>query len=277
MGVENLNSIIRTLEPSNVNTFSRIIIDGSNLIIHRLSHFLASLKKDFPLTIWNSINANILFQTQFIIEHVINDIHEYIMSLKQSYSVIDVYIVFDPKKTPEYMISGDMLDITTTYQKLSKSPYITRFMSQEELDNNLTVSYNIKSDEQESRKKYQNKQSIIDSRLAEFDLLHNSYQKLTDEQIDTLKQIFMQSYYYCIPSDLFKLSSTVIAGLIPKFKNKNVYIINAKQEADLVIKNIAIRNRTPEIENILVLSADSDYFVLFADTCLLYTSDAADE
>ena len=52
--------------------------------------------------------------------------------------------------------------------------------------------------------------------------------------------------------------------MLHELKDFNFNVVEAKDEADLVIKNIAY-NECDEHEPILVVSADTDYNVLFCD------------
>jgi hypothetical protein len=109
----------------------------------------------------------------------------------------------------------------------------------------------IKKDEQEKRA---NQSSCFDKCFKETENLKNL--NLPDEIID----IYNQSFYFCVPHNLYKIISSLINELSKKYT-----IISAIDEADLVIKNIVMT----EIENkksVIVFSRDTDYYILFSDS-----------
>ena len=265
MGVQNLNNIIHTWPASNQQVFHRVIIDGTNLIFNKLSRYLSFLKKQYPIVEWNSINANLIYQTKFIIEQTTDDIVNYINRIVQKYKTVEIFLVFDPKATPSYVIYGDLEDIYDNDLHLRDNPFITNLLTTEELENNEVVALNIKSDEQEIRRKFANKESYIESKIRDIDLLD------IDNTIkETIKSIFQQSYHYLNSSKLLRLSNVILDMLRIRFNNKQVYIVHAQNEADLVIKNIALNNvgfnsTLPDEHNTLIISTDTDYYILFSN------------
>lgn len=274
MGVQNLNKIIHSCNTSAETIFKRIIIDGSNLLLHQLKHFTAQLKQLYPITVWNAYDKNIIFQTNFLITNTVADIFRTILALKHRFQAEEIYIVFDPPGVSEYYVSGDMIDIGNTYQKLSKNKYISRFLSDEEIANNITIEFNIKKDEQDARKRAADKKDFITNTTLSIDSL-----KLSDSDKEVMKDIFKQAYFYNETSELVKLFEIIIEQISHEINNYkqtdlsfNVYLVKAHLEADLVIKNIAIRHKNNDRKT-LVLSMDTDYYVLFSDSPNVYVTD----
>ena len=90
-------------------TYRRIIIDGSNLVFTKLSRFLSQLKKMFPIDDWKAVDKDILFQTKFIIDNSANDIINVIKRCRARYHAEEIYLVFDPVKTPSYVVNPQMV------------------------------------------------------------------------------------------------------------------------------------------------------------------------
>lgn len=266
MGIQGLNSLVKTCTPEKPQSYDKIIIDGSNLIFNKLTRQVSQLKKLYILNEWKSIDKDIIFQTKFIINNCANDILTFIYACKSKFNCDSIYIVIDPLESPSYHVSADLSYISedNTDTILKNNKYITTILHEDEINSNSIVEFNIKHEEQESRKKKTSKQDLISNELAKLEQL-----KISDEENDSeakleqLKSIFEQSYLYLSNSDLIKLSYIVMLNVEMQSRNENIHIIDAIDEADLVIKNIAYENKDYKT---LIISADTDYYVLFSDS-----------
>lgn len=270
MGVQGLNNIIKKCPSETRTTYKRIIIDGSNLVFTKLSRSLSQLKKSFPIDDWKSVDKDIIFQTRFIIDSSVNDIINFVNYCKSRYSAEEVFLVLDPTKTPGYIVNSNMKFAPLedgTDQLLKDCKYTGTILHEDEIQNGTTIEFNIKSDEQETRKKRNSKSELINNELGKIDNLGIK----GEGNVDVLKSIYQQSFFYNSTSELIKLIRPVMYKVEREFVDENVFIIDAEDEADLVIKNIAMNNIGLEstLEGdfyTLVMSADTDYYILFADS-----------
>lgn len=266
MGVKNLNKILNECEQEPYDKYhSVIIIDGSNLIFQVLSRQLSKLKKEGTvINRWNSFDAPLVKMMIYIIRESINDISN---QLERYFNrgVKEIFIVTDPHQTPSYKINTTM-EYNHKYEKL--------ITGDDSLKNGETVELNIKFAEQNLRKERNNKEKYIDQEIGyimglkrkdesieNFD--PNHFDCLTEEQVNILIDIFKQSYCFNDNGNLLRLGWIVLKTIDFKFREKGVRVVDAVDEADLVIKNIA--SEYSEDTNILVLSMDTDYNILFSD------------
>ena len=134
-------------------------------------------------------------------------------------------------------------------------------------DNSLssgeTIKVNIKSAEQEVRRKRLDKAEFMQKEINYIHLLKEQPSNLSDDEINILISIFKQSYCFKNSSELLRLSWIILKSIDMKFHKDGIKIVDAIDEADLVIKNIA--NEFDEDVSILILSTDTDYNILFSD------------
>ena len=256
MGVKDLNAII-TKNATELNTKQHevIIIDGSNLLYQVLSSQLSKLKKsNMVIRQWNdAYDLPLLSQFLHIIQNSVNEISN-LISRYVNDGAKEIYIVMDPGQTPGYRVNTKMMyDHDYEFIISTDECYI----------NGETIELNLKSAEQELRRKRSNKSDIIQREISYIHQLKEA-QNLTDEQINKLVDIFMQAYCFNNVVELLRLRWIVLKNLDILHRKNGLKIIDAIDEADLVIKNIAYEFESSV--NILVLSMDTDYHILFADT-----------
>lgn len=254
MGVKDLNIILNNCVQESIHKHHNVvIIDGSNLIFQTLTSQLGKMKKNnIIIKQWGSFDLPLLSQIVFIIQNTINDISNLINKHLEN-GVEKIFIVMDPGKTPCYKINTKM-SYNHKYEHL--------ITNDDSLSKGETIEVNIKVAEQEARRKRNSKADSIQKEINYIRQLKDS-QNLTDEEIEILIKIFKQSFYLNNNTELLRLSWIVLKNIDLTFRNRGIKIVDAIDEADLVIKNIA--NEFNEETNILVLSMDTDYNILFAD------------
>lgn len=270
MGVKNLNKVLNDCVQEPYDKYhSVIIIDGSNLIFQVLSRQLSKLKKSGTAVInrWHSFDAPLVKTMVYIIQESINDISN---QLERYFNrgVKEIYIVTDPHQTPSYQINTTM-KYNHKYEKL--------ITGDDSLKNGETVELNIKFAEQNLRKERNSKEKYIEQEIGYIKELKrkdesienfdpNHFDCLTEEQVNILIDIFKQSYCFNDNGNLLRLGWIVLKTIDFKFRKNGVMIVDAVDEADLVIKNIAREvSECSEDTNILVLSMDTDYNILFSN------------
>ena len=241
MGITDLNTImkIKGMEVKK-DHFDNIIFDGSFILINTLSSVYKKLKDENKLnmTKWDTINQNLLYQMKYIIENCVNQIVKTINEFDKRYKPETIYFVVDPKNKIDYTIN-ESLYIPNEFKE-----YLLN-----ELKNDKDLE-KLKLQEQESRKQRASKISDILKKCEEI------------EDID-LKNIYRQSNHFNEMASLTHLIRIINKYLVIKWRNSNVKFIQSIDEADLVIKNIG-EELTNKNKDVLVISADTDYFVLFS-------------
>ena len=152
MGVKDLNAII-TKNATELNTKQHevIIIDGSNLLYQVLSSQLSKLKKsNMVIRQWNdAYDLPLLSQFLHIIQNSVNEISN-LISRYVNDGAKEIYIVMDPGQTPGYRVNTKMMyDHDYEFIISTDDCYI----------NGETIELNLKSAEQELRRKRSNKPS----------------------------------------------------------------------------------------------------------------------
>jgi hypothetical protein len=256
MGIHGFNTIIRKFGKKYNIDPDVIIIDGSNLICIFLESALSELRKQFP-TIWGEgINLHIKTQFRELCKMVTTSIVWKIKSVRSG--ARRVYLVFDPPYTPKYTLTPN-LEIFT-YEQLK---YI---FSEEELDNEMSKVVNSKQEEQINRQKYKK-----DDRVMIKEYVSNIE---NEEYVKIVTSIINQTMYFNGNSHKKKLWNFIKHELRNTFdenKDFEVFIVDAQDEADIVIKNIA--SEYSQDETILVMSSDTDYYVLFYECDNVYIKD----
>lgn len=275
MGVQGLNNIIKKCPQEKGFIYKRVIIDGSNLVFTKLSRYLSQLKKLYGIDDWKSVDKDLVFQIKFIIENSVNDIAKVINICKSKFKAEEIFLVLDPTKTPGYIVNPSMKFASSENDDsiLKDNKYILTILQENEVINNQTIEFNIKSDEQETRKKRNNKSDSINAELEKIERMG------IGDEIDLLmvKSIYQQSYFFNSANELIKLSRPVMLKIEQMFFNDGVYIIDAEDEADLVIKNIAHNNinfdsSLSDDYLTLIMSADTDYHILFSDSANVHVT-----
>lgn len=257
MGVEGLNTIVKQTPSETPRKYNRIVIDGSNLIFNKLASSVSQLKKRFLISQWLSIDKDVIYQTKFIINNTFNDIKVFLTKLIQTYNPREIYIVMDPKVTPKYKVNSDMIfvnDVTNNNFKsvantvatdvanvmpdgqLKDNAFITAILNDDEIKQSETIEFNIKEEEQVKRKQQSDKDKLIEkeiSKLRELDI--------DDTWFAIISSIYKQSYHYQNVREMLKLSNVVLLLIEREFRD-GIYIIDAQDEADLVIKSIVYNN-----------------------------------
>ena len=246
MGVEGLNTIIKRTPKEALRKYRRVVIDGSNLIFAKLASNVSHLRDIFRIPEWEAIDKNLLYQTKYIIDNATRDIIGFIDRCFRTYCPDEVYLVMDPKTTPSYRVNADMLfeneseteeGRVMTSGTLRDNQYLTAIMTPEEIADTFTVEYSIKEEEQEKRKLASDKTKQTETELSKLQTLN-----IEPDYVPIVSMIYKQSYHYRNVSEMLKLSRLVLLNVEEYFVGKNVYVVDAKDEADLVIKNIVKNN-----------------------------------
>ena len=286
MGIKNLKYLFKNIKCENIpSEFHTMVVDGNNLIVTFLYSAKSKIEKEYPLNDWQGFSIDIVKQTRCILLEAYRMIITELNRFVKRYKLNEIWITFDPTKNMRYNISLDKFN-------LIDSSY---FETLEHDDKNV-ISLNMKEDEHKKREQ---------SRNTSKDKIHTTltsiegseyYREMGD--IELVKTLYKQSYGYNDMTLLHKLSRMLQKALISKsrftlgvnFKDERedfinlhtnvdigckLFVARAKDEADLVIKNIC--NDIDIINggkaNILVMSKDTDYKVLFADSPSVYITD----
>jgi len=260
MGILNLNKFIqksRVYKYGEINP-SVVVIDGSNYLFSRMMSRFAKLKAEFSIENWKSVDIDLLFQTKYLVENVSRDLVYKIRNIINMYTDVSVYFVMDPfHGKPLYHIDSSM--------KYNEK-YISVLVTNEELENGIDIDF--KSEEQQKRKNARNHDDI---NIKHKETLRSLIQDSSD--YDLVNGVYDQSTWYNTDSRFHVIKSCVLAILSEEFKDRNLVVV-AEDEADLVIKNIAVQNQISG-RDILIMSRDTDYFALFADIPEAYWEDFA--
>lgn len=260
MGIKDLNKLLITLKHEYYNNidFKYIVIDGNNFI----SSYLCSAA--------NYINGcesidNIFMKTKLLISNVMNMIIQEINKFTEKFHTKEVWIVFDPKDL-KYNIDKDTF----------------AFIDNEYLMNNYSNVNDFVSKNDERNKRISTNKKRIDELFSTFKNLHE------DTNEEELKKLFA----YNDQSLLFRLLPIVQELLLctmnedaiesvheDTIESKNKFVTRFCQsnnvEADLVIKNVieSLHIISPN-DNILLISKDTDYKILFANNENVYITDS---
>ena len=254
MGVKELNKVLSNCTPEDpTKPHQVIIIDGSNLIFQALTSMSSKLKKSYENQIWKSIDCPFMDAFHFILNGAFNFVSDVIDDYIER--VKEIYIVMDPNQTPRYLINTTM-SFNHKYENM--------VLSETDIENKTSIDYNVKADEQELRKKRTSKTEDISNEIEHIRQLKNPPTNLSDEQIETIISIYKQSFCFLNNLEILKLSWSVLKKIDLHYHDRNVKIVDSEDEADLVIKNVA-HTFSPDVD-ILVLSMDTDYNILFSDS-----------
>lgn len=285
MGIKNLKYLFKNVKCYQLPTsFQTLVVDGNNLIVTFLCSAKSKVEKEYPISDWQGFSIDIVKQTKFILIEAYKMILNELKRFVNRYNIEEIWITFDPTKNMTYDIQLDKFNLVDP----------TYFNNLEHHEN--VISLNLKEEEHKKREQ---------SRTTSRDKLHSTLSSIDDSEyykelgdIELIKAIVKQSYGFNDSTLLHKLSRMLQKALISKSRftlgmnykderedflnlnanidvNARIYTARAKDEADLVIKNIC--NDIDIINNgkvnILVMSKDTDYKVLFADTPSIYITD----
>ena len=249
MGILKLNNLFNTCPTEELNKpYNIVIVDGSNIIIQTLCSQLSQMKKSgLLIQQWDSVNADLLTQISYIIRYSIESIHN---TLQHYYDqgAEEVILVLDPIESPKYLIRSSF-EYNHEYQDILDP----------DLKNGVDIDFDIKSDEQEKRRAAADKSKEKNEYIQEIETLDS----LDPSDREKLVSVFKQSFTFNEMKELTRLGKYILKEVYRSFKGKTFKIINAIDEADLVIKNVAAEYDSSKL--ILVLSMDTDYNVLFGD------------
>lgn len=238
MGVNKLNTLL--INASNyTGKFKTIIIDGSNMIITLLSAVIGGLKKKHYHFEWNVFNLDMIQMFYEIISQTEKSVNNTLNKLQG------------------YLIKGGQ--IIFTIDSYIEPNYIT-------FDREVL---NVKSGEHEARKQKQDRTDAINKQIEVLRLQYAEYNEdniWVNEKI--LIEIFKQLDYFNNAGNYLALTNIIIQTII--LKNEDICFIRANSEADFVIRNIAF---TFQDEPVLVMSRDTDYFILLSDITNVYKTD----
>lgn len=254
MGVKDLNSLIRNY-PCNIRHFNTIIFDGTNVIITYLNNQISILQNLFNLKRWDSINKNIIYQMKYIIDNTTNCIVNELLSHKERFDCENIYFVMDPKSKVVYTLNDSM--------KINENIDI--------FNGESILKIDLKSEEQDKRNSATSKDANISIQTKNIEEI---FTKLNNFNDNIISEVYKQSFHWKQPCNLYMLIKIIIYKLsneMLKYDNICFDIIQSKDEADLVIKNIGVDICESE-ENVLICSADTDYYVLFSDMPNAYMS-----
>lgn len=247
MGVTKLNTLIVRNSVEDNKEYQTVIIDGSNLLFQTLTSQLSQWKKrNLVIKRLDAYDINIIKQTCEIIYGSVDSIVSF---LNRCIDDVDhIYIALDPSK-PLYKISDQM--------------YFDKRFKECILGDLSESVFEIKSEEQEMRKVRGDKTESTEKTCKDLSMFLKDKYNASDEVIQMYLELFDQLFYYNITSHLLSLKNIIVHLVGAELQQTNkVLITQCKDEADLVIKNIAALH--PD-DNILVKSMDTDYYVLFAD------------
>ena len=271
MGVENFNVIIKKYgKPQHPGKFLATVIDGNNLFFIKIQSAIGQLYKNLNISSFKGINMNILDQIKRVVSQVVKDCGSLLKHIQREDNSENIYIVFDPNNTPEYIFADDMLYTDNVF--VGDTPFVDLI-----LEGKTTKMINMKADEQEKRKQ------AMQNKTDEAAII-NSIKHLTEDELtqEALIGIYSQSSFFAANTiNTTKLMRITIAELYKYIHSENfmknpeqVHFIQSQVEADLAIRNLGqmliLQSNDENNRNILVLSSDTDYYVLFGDCPTAY-------
>ena len=272
MGIKKFNDFVKQISKplKKKITFKTIIIDGNNLLVTYLSKSYYSIRMK---------NYDLPTQIKYIISNTIGCINNFINTLKK-YKDVEIFIVFDPVKTANYnlycesetnendetneQLENDDLNQNETNEQLETDDLKQNETNDLKQDNKPIIkTFDLKKETQERRRKNMNNnkaESIIEQIKFENDDL-----TFTEEN-KVLINCVQQMFYFSNQTNLIKLT-TLIKNILSS--NPSLTCIQSISEADMTIKYFASVSRKP----CLVMSKDTDYFVLLADIKYVFKSE----
>lgn len=230
MGIEKLNTLLANATHYE-GKFRTIIIDGSNMLITFISAIVSGIKRENNYAPWSTFNQDIVR----ILYEIINQSTDRILT--------NLNII---KKT----LLDKKGEIIFVIDSSEEPKYIT---------NDNRVLY-LKSDERKIRKQKQDRSKTINEQLEKIKLEYGYFigKECLNESV--LTNLFLQLDYFNNVGNYIKLMPLIINNIANNVEK--VRFIQAISEADFVIKNLAnTHNKRP----VLVMSEDTDYFLLLSD------------
>jgi hypothetical protein len=344
MGVKNLNIIVKLFQKSKKRVFHTAIIDGSNLFIVVLSRIIKSIKNKYALGLFDGVNLDVLEQFRIIISEGTYQIISMINDVISKYKLKKVLLVLDPPQTVAYNLN-DKMKYNEKYKNIFFAEHSSISLSikqeeQEKRKKNANCSDKITKDLKNIEFMMRNiNETQTPDALGNIPAIENNSEKaLVEDQLSdrseviiakdiqviesserspveksandslwrnySLLDIYYQSTFFTIPSNLFRTIS-FLAHEVSKNLPPIAQIITAIDEADLVIKNLAIEEINEEKisdekineekiseekisdekineekiseeisvnsgHDVIILSKDTDYYILFADSPSVY-------
>ena len=258
MGVLDLQKLVKSYgRKSDKSTYSRVIIDGNNLVFSRIASVISQMnKRNNIIHEFDGFTFNVVEQLKRIISMARAECIRVINSYTHVHN--SIHIIFDPDTTPLYKIRTDML---ITYDTELSDTEFNEFL----LEDKEELIIKLKEDEQNKRKDSQSNKTIQKSLEA--------IDKLSEDETtkEILKKIVTQSSYFKNVEGYKKLIKIVAMDVQYTLREQsNIYFYQSNIEADLSIKNLGIKLLKEGAEDLLILSDDTDYFILFGDTENVY-------
>lgn len=193
-----------------------------------------------------------LEQMKYIISNSAADIVEFIKIARKTYCAESVFFVVDPSKSPNYLLDD------TIQNNYSQALFAAHTSSR--------LSLNLKERERELRRKASDRTSATTT------ITNKIRQQLSDDvSFNAVNELYRQSDYYNNAGNRMKLIPIIISDIYEMAKNiHDFFIIQSISEADFVIKNIA---QLYSNDTVLIMSADTDYYVLVADLENVYKTE----
>jgi hypothetical protein len=180
------------------------------------------------------------------------------VNIKNQYNALKIILVMDPANKVSYAMNDKMI-----FNQKYKEFLFSNFSE---------INVQMKVNEQNRRSMAANKLDKINRDEENIRNLVANTSELKAEDEIALIGIYKQSIHFLTPTNLYRLIPIILSEL--DFSgDSNVELVSAVDEADLVIKNIGEEILAKEpLSKILVLSKDTDYYVLFANNKNIYIS-----
>ena len=290
MGVTDLNKLIATGKPVKRDDYEYVIIDMSNMLITYLFRWYARLPTAEEIEFENYtvkipggklIIENINEVMLQLKEGVLTDVMSVVGKLKTYYSNLkSVILVSDPTTVYKYQyIYNNDIHMHCVDNDLFNE--WIKFNNHEIEDyDNISIDFSSKEEERATRIKSQmvEKPIQIVNKNGDVVVTINDYNELaTDPEDNELKHIYHVLYtctYFMKRSRLMKLMSYIQDAIINYTESNDLLeYYFSKGEADIFIKAYYYKfiDDKASTHRTLVMSNDTDYFMLFADTPLVDT------
>ena len=288
MGIKNLNKVLCCIKSryKTPDNFETLIIDGSNFIYVYIDYYINSLDKNNSVSGWDGYNIDILTQLKYISLMAYKRMLLHINKVIKQYNIKDVIIVFDGKNTHQTTINLE------TFNILDKE-YIKQT---HEIKENGDIILDNKTEEICKRSKERhiskdNKELIskaLDNGFCEI------MAEITKKDQKTINAIYKQSFGFkdntlkwivhkCIKYALYnkediennnlKKEDYDPFNLMTDTKiNASFKIIRSAHEADPYIKFLCENIIKDKEQDILFLSNDTDFKILFCNNEHIYLS-----
>lgn len=259
MGIEKFHSLVKIYKERDVimdypRDIKRIYVDANNFIFIHIKSWLSFNNKP------TAPNRIVLAyrDTLKIIRHVLLQINKFVnVATKSLSNDCEVYFVFDPEDgIGSYVINSDHLDQICSSINISRDHYFN--ITNDNVTNDITLI----SKENEHLRRLQHCVSI-----KSYDE-YCKYCELTKHD-ESFKVQMYNEYALIHLSNYDKDIIRIVRNCM-----RNVNIIMAHREADLTIRRLVVDYCNDHEEgNVIVASADTDYFLLVGDIDRTYVMD----